>query len=306
MATLYTNPSLNTRPDTPGGEKRGYDGYIEPDTKIPPKAKPVVDEISVDGVVIAEADILSEAQNHPAENPGAAVRAAAKALVVRELLLQEAGRQGIGDVACETNGHGRETPDDARIRALLDEEVDVPAATEAECRRYFEINAAKFCTPALYEVRHILLAADRDGDVIAWDKTRLTALALCKRLNENPGGFSAAAAEFSACSSAQECGRIGQIASGETTEEFDLALTKMLEGEISEQPVESRFGFHVIALDKIVPPRQLPFEHVKEKIAAWLEASSWSRAVSQYISILASQADIQGITLEGADGPLVQ
>ncbi|WP_417672366.1 peptidylprolyl isomerase [Roseibium sp.] len=306
MATLYTNPSLNTRPDTPGGEKRGYDGYIEPDTKIPPKAKPVVDEISVDGVVIAEADILAEAQNHPAENPGGAVRAAAKALVVRELLLQEAGRQGIGEVEREATDQGRETPEDARIRVLLDQEVDVPAATDAECRRYFEINASRFCTLALYEVRHVLLAAERDGDVIAWDKTRLTAVALCKRLNQNPAGFSAAAAEFSACSSAQEGGRLGQVASGETTEEFDRALSFMSEGEISVEPVESRFGFHVIALDRIVPARQLPFEHVREKIAAWLEASSWSRAVSQYISILASQAEIRGLTLEGADGPLVQ
>ena len=45
---------------------------------------------------------------------------------------------------------------------------------------------------------------------------------------------------------------------------------------------------------------------VSDRIAAWLEASTWSKAVSQYISILAGKADIRGISLGVAEGPLVQ
>ena len=80
----------------------------------------------------------------------------------------------------------------------------------------------------------------------------------------------------------------------------------MTEGEISSAPVESRFGFHVIALDRRIDGRDLPFEAVRARIAAWLEASAWSRAVSQYVAILAGRAEIRGISLSGADGPLVQ
>lgn len=68
-----------------------YSGYQEPDTSVPPKAKPLFHKVSVNGVEIPEHVILSEAQNHPAENPGAALLAAARALAVRQLLLSRAG-----------------------------------------------------------------------------------------------------------------------------------------------------------------------------------------------------------------------
>ena len=43
------------------------------DLSVPPKARPVLDRITVNGVAIAEADILAETQNHPAETPGEAL-----------------------------------------------------------------------------------------------------------------------------------------------------------------------------------------------------------------------------------------
>ena len=51
--------------------------------------------ICVNGVVISREVIAREVQNHPAERPILAWQAAARALVVRELLLQELARLGI-------------------------------------------------------------------------------------------------------------------------------------------------------------------------------------------------------------------
>lgn len=62
----------------------------------------------------------------------------------------------------------------------------------------------------------------------------------------------------------------------------------------------------MIYLDRIIEGQQLPFDHVKAKIAAYLEASSWSRAVAQYIGILSGAAEIKGIQIDSADSPLVQ
>jgi peptidyl-prolyl cis-trans isomerase C len=70
--------------------------------------------------------------------------------------------------------------------------------------------------------------------------------------------------------------------------------------------VESRFGFHVVSLDRRIPGETLPFEIVRERIAAWLEAASWSRAVSQYIAVLAGKAEISGIDIGATEGPLIQ
>ena len=89
MTTLYRNPSLRPLAERP--QEEGYSMPRELDTRIPPKAAPVTREISVNGVAIPENIVLAEAQNHPAGNPGEAVRAAAQALVVRELLHDAAG-----------------------------------------------------------------------------------------------------------------------------------------------------------------------------------------------------------------------
>ncbi len=303
MATIYQNPSLNPPAAVSQGES--YSTYQEPDTRVPPKAAPVIREISVNGIAIPEADILAEAQNHPAENPGGALRAAAEALVIRELLWQEARRLEIG-VAPDHDENGRtETERDAAIRTLIDREAQAPSATEEECRRYYDRHPEKFRTEPLFEARHILLAApesDQDARASAGE----IAVDLCNVLGERPGRFSALAKEYSACPSRDQGGNLGQLTRGSTVAEFERALREMQEGEISAVPVESRFGFHVIALDRRIEGRELPYEMVAGRIAAWLEASAWSRAVSQYIAVLAASAEIRGVALNGADGPLVQ
>ncbi|MEX3009723.1 peptidylprolyl isomerase [Hoeflea sp. TYP-13] len=272
---------------------------------MPPKAKPVTREISVNGVAISEEELLAEAQNHPAENPGGALAEAARALVVRELLWQEAQRLDLA-VEPESDTDGRlETERDAAIRALIDREVDVPSAGEAECRRYYDQHPGRLSSEPLIEARHILLAAAPD-DKTARKKMKAVAQKLSDHLAGHPEEFSVLAKEHSACSSREHGGNLGQLTRGSTVPEFERAMEAMREGEISPVPVESRFGFHIIALDRKVPGERLPFDLVQERIAVWLEAAAWSKAVSQYIAVLAGAADIKGISLNTGEGPLVQ
>ena len=67
--------------------------------------------VSVNGVVISRAAISRETQNHPASKPIEAWLAAARALVVRELLLQEARRVGIEPMPLQDAEGRRETDD---------------------------------------------------------------------------------------------------------------------------------------------------------------------------------------------------
>lgn len=87
--------------------------------------KPLLNDIRVNGEVIPAAVIAAEAQNHPAPpgKPGHAWKAAAEALAVRALLLQEAARRGIAP-APRDRGEGLiEDEDEARIRALIEVEL---------------------------------------------------------------------------------------------------------------------------------------------------------------------------------------
>lgn len=274
--------------------------------KVPPrpKASPRAD-ILVNGVAITEEMVRSEAQNHPAEAPAEAFAAAARALVVRELLMQEAVRLGLA-AAPEALGEGRrETDEDALVRALLEREVNAPMADEAACRRYYEQNRQKFRSETLFEARHILLAAP-EQDRAARDLAKDEALAVLVELREAPENFAELAVRYSACPSSGQGGSLGQLGRGSTVPEFEAALHKLQPGQLSAEPVATRFGYHLILLERRIEGEQLPFEVVAQRIAAWLEAASWSRAVSQYIGILAGQAAISGIALNAADGPLVQ
>jgi len=266
-------------------------------------AKPAVPAsrkaISVNGVVIPRSAIAQETQHHPATRPLDAMKAASAALVVRELLLQEARRLDIRPEPLSDGEGRRETEEEALVRGLVDREVRTPEADEAACRRFHAQNRARFRTPAIHEARHILLPQNRP------DSAALAA-AILAQLAETPAAFAALALSHSACPSGKTEGNLGQIGPGQTVPEFEQALGRIAVGTIHPEPVATRYGLHIVALDRRIEGRDLPFELVHERIAEWLAEKVRRAAIRQYVSILAGRADIQGIDLAGAASPLVQ
>ncbi|CEJ86045.1 PpiC-type peptidyl-prolyl cis-trans isomerase [Hyphomicrobium sp. GJ21] len=269
-----------------------------------PAAPLVTPQVSVDGVVIPSKAIAAEVQNFPSRNPGEGWLAAARALVIRELLLQEARRLNIV-AEPKTDVDGREeTADDALLRGLIEREVRVPVADEATSHRFYENNRRRFTTAALYEADHILIGARRD-DSASYAAARERAASIAAVLATEPEQFAELARAWSACPSATLGGSLGQIAPGDTTEEFEAALVSLAPGEISG-PVETRYGVHVIRLNRRIEGNTLPFEAVRERIEAYLDDHVRRQATAQYIALLIGRADIRGISIEGANSPLVQ
>lgn len=249
--------------------------------------------LAVNGIVIPDDAVHAEMQYHPAADLDAARRAAAEALVVRRLLIDEARRQGLpGD-------------DDALIAALIEEEVSVPDPDETTCRRYFEANRKRFRSPDLFEAQHILIAAAPDDDE-ARVAGRARARELIATLERDPAAFGRLAREHSACSSRTADGHLGQVTRGSTVPEFETFLFSLDEGEICAEPVESRYGLHVVRLIKRVLGRDLPFEAARPRVAEFLRDRAWRTALRQYIAVLAGQAEIEGVEIERATSPLVQ
>ena len=88
--------------------------------------------------------------------------------------------------------------------------------------------------------------------------------------------------------------------------EFETFLFNLQDGQLCPVPVKSRYGVHVLRLDRRIAGRPLPFERVQPRIAEYLVDSSWRLGVTQYIRLLAGEADIRGVALDGADSPLVR
>lgn len=272
---------------------------VKPVLPITPKT------VSVNGVVIARAAISREMQNHPAGKPIDAWRAAARALVIRELLLQEARRLALVAHPVEDDEGRRETEEEALVRQLVEQEVRTPGADEAACRRYYEANRRLFRSPDLCEARHILLPAAPD-DAGARAAALVKARALIEELRAAPHRFAHCAHEASACPSASNGGNLGQLGPGQTAPEFEKALVAAPEGEVSPQPVETRYGVHVLMVERRIAGRDLPFELVRSRIAEWLEEKVRRTAIRQYIELLAGRAEIVGVEMASSATPLVQ
>ncbi|MGL4324205.1 MAG: peptidylprolyl isomerase [Beijerinckiaceae bacterium] len=252
--------------------------------------------VSVNGVTISRDAIARETQNHPSAKPIEAWQAAARALVVRELLMQEVQRLGITAVPQADDEGRRETDEEAAMRALIEREVVTPVADEAACQRYYDNNRAKFRTADLYEVRHILLPV-QPGD----EKTRMAArdiaCAAISELQQAPERFAAMAASMSACPSGQTGGSLGQIGPGQTVPEFEKALATAPLGMVAPEPVETRYGFHIVWVNRRIMGGELPFAVARSRISGWLNEKVRRVALQQYLAFLTGQATIEGIEM---------
>jgi len=223
---------------------------------------------------------------------------AAEFAAVRELLRQRAITVGFLD-ACSKE----EAQVDAAIEKLLAQEVTTPAASEEECRRYYEQHPREFQAGDLIHARHILFQVTAHVNV---PQMRDRAEETLNTLLREPDRFEAVAREFSNCPSGQQGGNLGQIGRGDTVPEFEKALFKPGPPGVMRDLVKTRHGFHIVAIDKRIPGKKLPFEIAREQIAERLRATVEQRALRQYVSVLAGQADIDGVDLAGSQSPLVQ
>lgn len=263
--------------------------------------KPLLPPITVNGITISAESIAAEAQNHPApkEKPGLAWKAAAKALATRELLLQEARARGITPAPTEVAPGQIETEDEALIRQLLDEAVAPAPVADDRLRAYYDANPDRFRAPTLYEAAHILFAAPPD-DADARGRARDAARALCAQLSQAPKSFADLARSHSACSSRENGGFLGQLTSGDTVPEFEAALDSLKVSEISPDPVETRFGVHIIRLDARARGQVLPFDAVLPRLRDAEEKAAWLRAARAFTAELAACATITGVHLPAA------
>jgi peptidyl-prolyl cis-trans isomerase C len=108
-------------------------------------------EIAVNGVAIPRGEIALEVQHHPAPTAIEAWKAAARALIVRELLLQEAGRLGIAAEPLSDGDGRRELATEAIIRCLLERQVAATPPDERACRRFYVRNRDRFFSDVPFE-----------------------------------------------------------------------------------------------------------------------------------------------------------
>lgn len=255
--------------------------------------------IRVNDTQIPEDRVYSQMQYHPADSREEAMHQAATTLVIGEVLKDRARALKL-NVADE----GAEASEDDFIEQLIEREVDYPEASTDECRHYFEANPERFVTSPLLDVRHILIAADPEDQ-----EQRLKALQLAERIlseiAHSDRAFSRLAEQYSACSSSEAGGALGQLGRGQTVPEFERPVFAAPEG-LMQHPVETRYGFHVVQIDHRAEGKPLEFDMVHDQIREYLNEKVRRKAISQYLTTLLAEAEIEGIDIDVSKSPLMQ
>lgn len=257
-------------------------------------------DIHVNGALIAAAQIDAEMQYHPAESRRKAMVEAAETLIIGELLKQRAVQQGLFPVEKSLT----EDEEQSIFGQLIAAESPSPTITDEECQRYYQANPSSFTSTPLIEVRHILLAAD-PAEIDERATTEQLAQQLIEQIKSGELSFEEAVRLHSACPSAKTGGQLGQLSKGQTVPEFERQVFAADEG-LMARPIESRYGFHIVEVTRKIEGELLPFEFVSDKISTYLNEKAKRKATAQYISVLISEADIDGYYFDIDASPLLQ
>ena len=189
-------------------------------------------------------------------------------------------------------------PDQARIDYVvlslsdLAKGITVP---EADLRRYYDENAARYTTAEQRRASHILIKADKDMSAAEHEKAKAKAEALLEQVRKNPGAFAELAKKNSDDpGSAVNGGDLGFFDRGAMVKPFEDAAFAMKPGEISNL-VESDFGYHIIELTGVRGGDKKSFESVRPQIEddvkKQLAQKRFAEAAEQFTNTVYEQSD---------------
>ncbi len=179
-----------------------------------------------------------------------------KAVVDREVLVQEAQKQGL-DNSAEFRTQMEFTRDALLIRELISSFQKNNPVTDAEIQaeydKFVAANSGKE-----YRARHILVDKEEEAKaIIAQLKKGAKFEAIAKKQSKDPG-------------SGANGGDLDWAAAGSYVKEFSDAMVKLGKGKITETPVQTQFGWHVIRLEDVRDAQLPKLEEVRPQIVQQL------------------------------------
>lgn len=227
-----------------------------------------------------------------------------------ELLRQEAVRQQLLPRCDDALAPPLAPQDRQVIEDMLENQIEIAAPSDDECRRYYESRQSHFVQGAQVHARHILFAVTQGVDVGRLAARAEQALLELSRPGVAPERFAEMAGQLSNCPTGAVGGDLGWAGPHEFADELanELFHQSAAGDGLGLRPrlVHSRYGFHIIEVLERQAGRQIGFEQARQRIAGQLAQQARSRALHQYMQLLAGRAQVEGIALERAGSPLVQ
>jgi parvulin-like peptidyl-prolyl isomerase len=148
--------------------------------------------------------------------------------------------------------------------------------SEASMKNYFDANKEKFKKPLELKARHILVKSQKEAkDIIA-------SLSKAKDLKAE---FIKMAKIKSTDGAATNGGDLGWFTLDKMIPEFSLAASSLKVGAITEEPVSTTFGYHVIYLEDKKESALLEYNEIKNDIKQFLLNDQFNKQVEHIIKV---------------------
>ena len=146
--------------------------------------------------------------------------------------------------------------------------------TDKECRDYYEANKEQFVDEEKVEASHILVKDEELANKLLAD------------IKEGKVSFEDCAKENSTCPSGKGGGALGAFGRGQMVPEFEEAAFSMNPGDVSEAPVKTQFGYHIIKVTSKTANETIPYEAIADEIMAALKNEKSRKAYESKINQL--------------------
>ncbi len=173
-------------------------------------------------------------------------------VVLREIFGQEAEKRGVAAMS-DFKAQMELARQSILIRELFEDYKRKNPVTDAEAKAEFD----KFklqATGTEYRARHILVEKEDEAkELIAQIKGGAKFEDLAKAKSKDPG-------------SGENGGDLDFAKPDNYVPEFSKAMTALKKGEMTEAPVKSQFGWHIIKLDEVREAQFPDFDGVKDQL----------------------------------------
>ena len=196
-------------------------------------------------------------------------------LIAREIFMQEARKRGL-DASEDYKSQLELARQTILIRQLFADFQKKNPVTDADIQgeydKFVKENGGKE-----YRARHILVETESDAKaLIAEIKKGGSFEELAKKASKDPG-------------SGANGGDLDWAAAGSYVPEFSDAMVKLAKGQMTDAPIKSQFGFHIIRVDDVRDAQLPKLDEVKPQISQQLQ----QQKLAKFQEDLRAKAKIQ-------------
>ena len=174
-------------------------------------------------------------------------------LIASKLLLLEAKRN-LFETEPEFKAELAKLRDSLLVNYATDKVIAGVKVSDKDVEDYYNANKERFVTEESVNASHILVDSEE------------RALEILADIKAGKVSFEQAAMDNSSCPSKANGGNLGDFGKGQMVPEFDVAVFAMEVGEISEAPVQTQFGYHLIKLNEKNPSETMPLSEIAAEI----------------------------------------